>query len=215
MFKKDYELLNEAYDKLFKEFAGSIGAQGDNAPGTGPSPVQLKKIDLPKVHCPYAAKGCTCDKCSECKENHIKKGEENCEECGGMCGVEKEDPESDSYMAKQLLFRIFKISSMLYGLMKGGTNVEAWVLSKITNAHDNLASAFNYKDFESFKEKLGSIGGLDQPVNVTEETEIDLFNAINSGGDALLKLIKYFLAHESLECKEAVLTEVIKMLDSK
>lgn len=214
MFSKDYHLLNEAYDKLLqKEFAGSIGIKGDNAPGSGLTPVQVKKVDMPDNHCPHAAKGCKCNKCKECVANQSK--EEDCEECGGMCGVEKEDPESDSYMAKQLLFRIFKISSMLYGLMKGGSNVEAWVLSKITNAHDNLASAFNYKDFESFKEKLGAMGGLDQPMSVNEETEIDLFNAINSGGDALIKLIRYFLSKESTENKEAVLTEVIKMLDSK
>ena len=213
MFNKDYHLLNEAYNKQIKEFAGSIGVQGDNAPGTGPSPVQLKKVEMPKHKCLYAAKGCSCNECEECKANQSK--EEDCEECGGMCGIEKENTDSDTYMAKQLLFRIFKISSMLYGLMKSGSEVEAWVLSKITNAHDNLASAFNYKDFESFKEKLASISGLGQPVNVTEETEIDLFNAINSGGDALLRLIKLFLAKESKENKEAVLTEVIKMLDSK
>lgn len=214
MFSKDYHLLNEAYDKLLqKEFAGSIGIKGDNAPGAGLTPVQVKKVDMPSSHCPHAEKGCKCNKCKECVAN--QSNEEDCEECGGMCGIEKEDPESDSYMAKQLLFRIFKISSMLYGLMKGGSNVEAWVLSKITNAHDNLASAFNYKDFESFKEKLGAMGGLDQPMSVNEETEIDLFNAINSGGDALIKLIRYFLSKESTENKEAVLTEVIKMLDSK
>jgi len=193
MFKRDFELLNEKYNKeVVKEDLG-LGPQAIS--NTVPTPINLKKIGK----------------------------DENCEECGGECGVEKEDTDSDSYMAKQLLYRTFKLAAMLYGLMSGGQKVEAWVLSKITNAHDNLNSAFGYKDFEKFKQEILNAGGLKgmspisnstdiQPITVDEQAEIDLINSINLGSDALLKLIKLFLTKESKETKEIVLTEVIKSL---
>lgn len=213
MFKRDFELLNEKYNKeVLKENLG-----------LGPQAISSDHENLTKVEhmCPYAVKGCKCNSCDECKANQSK--EEGCEECGGDCGTEKENTDSDSYMAKQLLYRTFKLAAMLYGLMTGGQKVEAWVLSKITNAHDNLNSAFSYKDFEKFKQEMLNAGGLKgmgpitsdadiQPITVDEQAEIDLINSINLGSDALLKLIKLFLTKESKETKEIVLTEVIKSL---
>jgi hypothetical protein len=137
--------------------------------------------------------------------------DENCEECGGMCGCEEEHTDSDAYMAKQLIFRIFKLASMLYPLMRNGSEVEAWVLDKISKAHDNLNSVFGYKDFESFKEKIKMMGGLDVQ---QEETEIDLYNAINKGGDDLILNLKHVLNRESRETKEKLFLEVIKQLES-
>jgi hypothetical protein len=136
--------------------------------------------------------------------------DENCEECGGICGCEDENTDSDAYMAKQLIFRIFKLASMLYPLMRNGTEVEAWVLDKISKAHDNLNSVFGYKDFESFKEKIKMMGGMDVQ---QEETEIDLYNAINKGGDDLILNLKHVLNRESRETKEKLFLEVIKQLE--
>jgi hypothetical protein len=235
MFRRDFELLNEAYTKKINEFTGSMGIQGDNAPGSGLTPDKIKNVTMPakKVlvttpinkpgdktpkpttitpigneDCEYAAKGCKCGNCTQCTMN---KDSENCEECGGACGVEKEDSDSDTYMAKQLLYRTFKLSSMIYSLMaKGGCDakVEAWVLDKISKAHDNLNSVFGYKDFEDFKNSISSMGGL------YEETEMDLYNALNSGGDQLIQALKHVLKKESKETKQQVFAEVIKLLDS-
>lgn len=235
MFRKDFELLNEAYANKINEFTGSMGIQGDNAPGSGLSPDKIKNVNLPgkKVlvttpinkpgeknpkpstitpvdseDCEYAVKGCSCNGCAQCKAN---KESEDCEECGGTCGVEVEDTDSDVYMAKQLVYRIFKLSTMIYSLLvKGGcdSKVEAWVLDKISKAHDNLNSVFGYKDFEDFKKTIQSMGGL------YEETEIDLYNAVNRGGDELITALKKILSKESKETKHQVFAEVIKLLDS-
>jgi hypothetical protein len=235
MFRKDFELLNEAYTKEIKEFTGSMGIQGDNAPGSGLSPDKIQKVSMPgkKVlvttpinkpgeknpkattvtpikdeDCEYAIKGCKCGGCPQCIVNQKA---ENCEECGGACGVEKEDTDSDTYMAKQLVYRIFKLSSMIYSLMiKGGCDakVEAWVLDKISKAHDNLNSVFGYKDYEDFKNTIQSMGGI------YEETEMDLYHAISKGGNDLVSALKHVLRKESLETKQQIFAEVIKLLDS-
>lgn len=236
MFKKDFELLNEAYAKKINEFTGSMGIQGDNAPGTGLSPDKIQKVGMPKKvlittpinkpgeknpkpttitplekeeNCEAAAKGCNCDKCPQCIAN--RNSEEDCEECGGACGIEEEDTDSDTYMAKQLTYRIFKLSTMIYSLLvKGGCDqkVEAWVMDKISKAHDNLNSVFGYKDFEDFKKSVQSMGGL------YEETELDLYNAINRGGDSLIGALRDILKKESKETKQQVFAEVIKLLDT-
>lgn len=235
MFRKDFELLNEAYNTKINEFTGSMGIQGDNAPGSGLSPDKIKSVSMPgkKVlvttpinkpneknpkapvvtpvdseDCEYAAKGCNCNKCDQCNAN---KENEDCEECGGACGIEKEDTDSDVYMAKQQLYRIFKLSTMIYSLLvKGGCDqkIEAWVQDKISKAHDSLNSVFGYKDFEDFKNTIQSTGGL------YEETEMDLYNALNRGGSDLITALKNVLSKESKETKQQMFAEVIKLLDS-
>jgi hypothetical protein len=239
MFRKDVELLNEVYSKKINEFTGSMGIQGDNAPGSGLSPDKLKSlkpgqkvivsspINKPGTQNPQATKitpiedeevnkicaakggNCKCGGCTACIAN--QKNQEDCEECGGACGAEQEDTDSDTYMAKQLVYRIFKLSTMIYSLMvKAGceAKVEAWVLDKISKAHDNLNSVFGYKDFEDFKKSVQAMGGL------YEETEMDLYNAINQGGDSLIHALKGILKKESKETKHQVFAEVIKLLDS-
>jgi hypothetical protein len=253
MFRKDFELLNEAYNQKINEFTGSMGIPGNNSAGAGLNTDRLQSVKLPQkgqkvlITTPInkpgtqtpqgatitpvegeeankicAAKGgnCICSGCPACIANQknvrlqpqqsVQSGED-CEECGGACGVEREDTDSDTYMAKQLVYRIFKLSTMIYSLLaKGGCDakVEAWVLDKISKAHDNLNSVFGYKDFEDFKKSIQSMGGL------YEETEIDLYNAFNNGGDNLIAAIKGILSKESKETKQQVFAEVIKLLDS-
>jgi hypothetical protein len=212
MFRRDFEQLNEAYDLKINEFTGSMGIQGDNSPGAGLSPDKLKNVKLPQkgqkvlVTTPINKPGSP-----NPKEPTITPVEdENCEECGGACGMEAEDTDSDTYMAKQLVYRIFKLSTMIYSLMvKAGCDakVEAWVLDKISKAHDNLNSVFGYKDFEDFKRSVQSMGGL------YEETEIDLYNALNRGGNDLIEALRGVLSKESKETKQQIFAEVIKLLE--
>jgi hypothetical protein len=211
MFRRDFEQLNEAYNKKINEFTGSMGIQGDNGPGAGPSPDKIQSVTLPQksqkvlVTTPINKPGTQNPKGSTITPV------EDCEECGGTCGAEVEDTDSETYMAKQLVYRIFKLSTMIYSLMvKGGCDqkVEAWVLDKISKAHDNLNSVFGYKDFEDFKKSVQSMGGL------YEETEMDLYNAFNKGGDDLINALKGILSKESRETKQQVFAEVIKLLDS-
>ena len=227
MFRRDFEQLNEAYNNKINEFTGSMGIQGDNSPGVGLSPDKIQGVKLPQkgqkvlVTTPINKPGTQAPKGSTItpignKDPHNDNQEngedcEDCEECGGSCGSETEDTDSETYMAKQLVYRIFKLSTMIYSLMvKGGCDqrVEAWVLDKISKAHDNLNSVFGYKDFEDFKKSVQSMGGL------YEETELDLYNAFNKGGNDLINALKGILSKESRETKQQVFAEVIKLLDS-
>jgi hypothetical protein len=224
MFRRDFEQLNEAYNNKINEFTGSMGIQGDNSPGVGLSPDKIQGVKLPQkgqkvlVTTPINKPGTQTPKGSTItpivnKDSHNDNQEngEDCEECGGSCGAETEDTDSETYMAKQLVYRIFKLSTMIYSLMvKGGCDqkVEAWVLDKISKAHDNLNSVFGYKDFEDFKKSVQSMGGL------YEETELDLYNAFNKGGNDLINALKGILSKESKETRQQVFAEVIKLLDS-
>jgi len=235
MFKKDFELLNEAYAKQINEL--NMGPVGQTGPSEGLSPEKRVKINkLVKdgvagvatgtppaygmkkqiaVQVPAAGTApnppaTTTTAAAVPQQAEEREDDENCEDCGGACGVEQEDTDSDSYMAKQLIYRIFKLSAMLYPLMKAGSNIEAWVLSKITNAHDQLNSVFNYKDFESFKNQIASMNNIGE---LQEETEIDLYNAIMAGGDNLLDSLKHKLKKESKETKEKLFLEVLKQLE--
>jgi len=235
MFKKDFELLNEAYAKNIMEL--NMGQMVQDGPSEGLSPEKRSKVDKKIVKDGVVQKAPTepmkrmvtaqilapSTQTSTTTTTQPATGpqaavpgqaeetpeeDEGCEECGGSCGVDHEDTDSDSYMAKQLIFRIFKLSSMLYPLMRGGDGVEAWVLDKISKAHDNLNSVFGYKDFEQFKNQLLTAGGLQ------EETEIDLYNAIAKGGDSLIDNLKKVLTKESKETKEKLFIEIIKQLES-
>ena len=224
MFRRDFEQLNEAYNNKINEFTGSMGIQGDNSSGVGLSPDKIQGVKLPQkgqkvlVTTPINKPGTQTPKGStitpignENPHNDSQENGEDCEECGGACGTEVEDTDSEVYMAKQLVYRIFKLSTMIYSLMvKGGCDqkVEAWVLDKISKAHDNLNSVFGYKDFEDFKKSVQSMGGL------YEETEMDLYNAFNKGGNDLINALKGILSKESKETKQQVFAEVIKLLDS-
>jgi hypothetical protein len=223
MFRRDFEQLNEAYNNKINEFTGSMGIQGDNSPGVGPSPDKIQGVKLPLkgqkvlVTTPINKPGTQTPKGptitpigNEDPHDDNQENAEDCEECGGACGTEVEDTDSEVYMAKQLVYRIFKLSTMIYSLMvKGGCDqkVEAWVLDKISKAHDNLNSVFGYKDFEDFKKSVQSMGGL------YEETEMDLYNAFNKGGNDLINALKGILSKESKETKQQVFAEVIKLLE--
>jgi len=218
MFAKDYNLLNELYNqKIAKENVG-LGPLGDNT-GVTPSPSKIERVSIPpkkgcdkcgenEEHCEYAAKGCTCNHCPECKANQHKEKSEDCE------GYNPDNYDSNGKMARQLLFRMVKLSAMLHDLLKDKNNVEAWVLSKITNAHDQLESVFGYEDYEH---ALNPMHGAcdDMQGNLEENNEEDLYAAISKGGDDLLNQIKTVLRRESKDTLEKVLFETITLLEEK
>ena len=209
MFAKDYHLLNEIYNQKINEM--NIGPKGDNE-GVTPSPDKITKIQLPperkcgeqEEHCAAATKGCKCNNCPECMANQAPS--EDCE------GHNPETYDSNGTMSRQLLFRVFKLSAMLHDILNGKDNVEAWVLSKITNAHDQLESVFGYEDYEAAKNPSHGMCGAG---NFEESNEEDLFKAINSGGDQLLQRLRTVLKKESKETLEKVLLETIILLETK
>jgi hypothetical protein len=117
-------------------------------------------------------------------------------------------------MAKQLLFRCAKISAMLHEILAGKDNVEAWVLSKITNAHDQLESVFGYEDYEAAKNPAHGMCG-DQGGSLEENNEEELITAISRGGEDLLNKIQNILSNESKENLEKILLETILILEKK
>lgn len=210
MFAKDYHLLNEIYNQKINEM--NIGPKGDNE-GVTPTPDKVVKIQLPpkkpcgceqEEHCASAAQGCKCNNCPECKANQSPN--EECE------GYDAGTHDSNGEMSRQLLFRIFKLSAMLHDVLKGKDNIEAWVLSKLTNAHDQLESVFGYEDYEAAKNPEHGMCGAG---NFEESNEEELYNAINNGGDTLLKSLRSVLKKESKETLEKVLLETILLLEVK
>lgn len=207
MFAKDFHLLNEIYSKKINEM--NIGPKGDNE-GVTPTPERLQKIQMPpkrdcseqEEHCHAAANGCKCNKCPECIEN--KSPSEDCE------GYNPSTYDSNGQMSRQLLFRIFKLSAMLHDILNNKENVEAWVLSKITNAHDQLESVFGYEDYEMAKNPMhGSCGSLE------ENNEEELYSAISKGGDDIMSKLSQILKKESIENLEKVLLETILIIENK
>ena len=207
MFAKDFHLLNEIYNnKVYSEM--NVGPKGDNEDVT-PTPNNIVKMRVPErtcmkgegeEHCAAAAKGCKCGGCPECKEN--QKPSEDCE------GFDATTYDSNSKMSRQLLYRIHKLSAMLHDLLNNKDNVEAWVLSKITNAHDQLQSAFGYEDYENALNAQGFS-------EVEENNEEALINAINLGGDNVIATLRKALKRESREVLEKVLLETIVLLENK
>jgi hypothetical protein len=215
MFANDYNNLNDLYDKKILNENVGLGPLADNDTVT-PSPSRIKKIQMPpkrscsnneeqEEHCAAAAKGCSCNNCPECEVNQSKS--EDCE------GYDPASYDSNGQMAKQLLFRCAKISAMLHDILAGKDNVEAWVLSKITNAHDQLESVFGYEDYEAAKNPMH--GTCDDAGNLEENNEEELFSAIAAGGDKLLSNLKTALRRESKENLEKVLFETILILEEK
>lgn len=195
MFAKDYNLLNELYhQKIAKENIG-LGPLGDNA-GVTPSPSKIQRASLPPER--------GCDKCGENEEGK----EEDCE------GYNPESNESNGKMSRQLLFRMVKLSAMLHDILKDKNNVEAWVLSKLTNAHDQLESVFGYEDYEHALNPMHGACG-DMQGNLEENNEEDLYAAISKGSDDLLNQIKTVLRGESKDILEKVLFETITLLETK
>ncbi len=200
MFANDYNNLNDLYDqKIIKENVG-LGPLADNET-VSPTPARVKKIQMPPKR-----------PCSNNEEQEQHGKSEDCE------GYDPASYDSNGQMAKQLLFRCAKISAMLHDKLAGKDNVEAWVLSKITNAHDHLETVFGYEDYEAAKNPMhgacDDVGG-DVSGSLEENNEEDLFTAIAQGGDHLLSNLKSVLRRESKENIEKILLETILILEEK
>lgn len=211
MFTKDFNALNDLYNKKIVNESVGLGPLADQ--DSVPTVQRIKKVELPpkkpcdceqEEHCAAASRGCKCGKCPECTPSKS----EDCE------GYDPSSYDSNGQMAKQLLFRCAKISAMLHDILGGKDNVEAWVLSKITNAHDQLESVFGYEDYEAAKNPMHGTCG-DVTGNLEENNEEELFAAIAQGGDKLISNLKNVLRKESKENLEKVLLETILILEEK
>lgn len=202
MFDKDIKLLNELYaHKIVKE---SVGLGPNAESDVGLSPVKQTIVNIPKKKCACEGEeGCSCE-------------DENCEECGCGTSIEGDhdlkggSEESGARMAKQELFRIHKVSAMLHDLLKDEENLEPWVFSKITNAQENLASIFAYKDYEKYRQKFN----MDMN-SLEENNEESLYAAIDKGSEKVISSLKSSLKRESLENLEKILFETIKVIEEK
>jgi len=194
-FARDFHALNDLYNnKIVTENVG-LGPLADQ--DSVPSVNNVVKFKVPQ-------KACNRPVCGEREANQSPS--EDCE------GYNPETYDSNGKMTRQLLFRIFKLSAMLHDLLNGKENVEAWVLSKVTNAHDQLESVFGYEDYEK---ALSPMHGMCGAENFEESNEEELYSAISRGGDTLLQKLNDVLKRESAETLEKVLFETILILEKK
>jgi hypothetical protein len=191
MFAKDFDLLNEIYNNRINEM--NIGPQGE-------------------VHAPVKVTGMPPKK--QCLKGNCPVEDEDCEECGGTCGEAMDDDHNEEHenadMAKQSLFRLFKLSAMLHDIIQQGNHVEPWILAKITDAQKSIEAAFSYEDYEQYRSQVDS-----DMTNIEEETEKDLYASISSGGSNILSLLRKTLATESKKNVEALLYETIVALEAR
>lgn len=196
MFARDFNLLNEIYNNRIVVKEMNLGPQAETSV-EGLTPIKRAKVEL---DLPY-------QKCDTCEK------EEDCESCGGTCGMEsgvESEEHENADMAKRSLYRLVKLSAMLHDLISHNKHVEPWILTKITDAQRSIESAYGYQDYESFKHQVDS-----DIENIEEDTEHDLYRSISSNGDAILAKLKRLLATESKETLEGFLLETITALESK
>jgi len=219
MFAKDFNLLNEIYNRrIYKESTEGGKDQYDN-PGTSNGIFTQGVTILPVP---------SCNKCDECEICGEEKGE--CEhtrhpEEADMVFADKpvhsgydneniedhhDSHETNGYMAKQQCFRIAKMAAMLHELIKDEEELSPWIATKISQGFDDLNAVFAYKDYEQYRDELE--GHMEE---VEEGTEGDLINSISRGGDTIISQIRRVIRNESTATIEKVLLECVKTLEVK
>ena len=116
--------------------------------------------------------------------------------------------ERASNMVKQNLYRIAKMSAMLYDIVPCDSEIEPWVADKITKASTYVNDVLGYKDYEEFKTKF------DQDINIEEKTEQDLYKSIEDGGVNLISKIKELMKTQPKEKVETAMYGMIQALEA-
>ena len=211
MFAKDFNLLNDIYDRrILRESTESgveqttVGDKGGYGESEESNIEQVKKPVKPVV--PHL-----CSKCAAAMnippeeadivlaKEPVHSGYDNVESC----------EESNARMAKQELYRIAKMSYMLHDLICDQEQLEPWLADKISRAYEGMNSVFAYKDYEQFR------GDEEEGMQVEEGTERDLFKSLDRGGINIINQIKRTVRNESKETVEKILVECISALEAK
>jgi hypothetical protein len=210
MFARDFNLLNEIYNqKIVKEDAAATDVNPGTPVDSRPS---LTRFQMPKdgikrkcPNCDEESEECNCDAKDE--DDMVFADKPDHSEYDSEEGHEHR--ETNAYMAKQQLYRVVKMASMLHDIVCDHENLEPWMAAKITQAFDDLNSIFSYKDYENFRKQI------DSDMEIEEGTEKDLYDSISRGGSNILNIIKRNIRNESRQNVEKVLYEVISALESK
>lgn len=117
------------------------------------------------------------------------------EECEGLDDSSKTE-ESETYMAKNELFKTYKTCKELHNLLDDNENIEPWIFSKISVAASMLDGVKHYIEYNKFREK-GSFDGE----HASHEHEV-------------VSRIKNMLHGESKEVIETVLRQAIFNLEA-
>ncbi len=91
------------------------------------------------------------ENCPECKSGNCppEEGEEeNCEECGDVFDS------GNLEMAKSEIFKIKKAADSLFSLIKCGSKMESWMLSKLVKASDYLCSVNTVLEYDSYEKNV-------------------------------------------------------------
>lgn len=165
------------------------------------------------LKCDETAEDCQCDEKDEDelvfakrKPNNGYDKEEDIHDEFAETGEHPEDKASN--MAKQNLYRITKMSAMLFDIIPADSNIEPWVADKLSKAADNINSVLGYKDYQEFASKV------DHDIEIEEKTEQDLYKSIDKGGETLIGKIKELMRNQPREKVESAVYGMIKMLES-
>jgi hypothetical protein len=159
------------------------------------------------LKCDEEAEECHCDKApSEDDIVLVKKPRRGEYDDFSETGEHSKDKTSN--MVKQNLYRITKMSAMLYDIIPCDSEIEPWISDKISKAVDGINSALSYKDYEEFKQKV------DNDIEIEEKTEQDLYSSIDNGGIDLINKIKQIMQTQPKERVEGAVYSMIKMLEA-
>jgi len=159
------------------------------------------------LKCEEEAEECHCDKApSEDDIVLVKKPRRGEYDDFSETGEHSEDKASN--MVKQNLYRITKMSAMLYDIIPCDSEIEPWVADKLSKAVDSINSVLGYKDYEDFRNKV------DQDIEIEEKTEQDLYKSIDNGGESLINKIKDLMKNQPREKVEDTVYGMIKMLEA-
>ena len=200
--------LNNIYSArvLLKEGVGS---------GDGPDVnIEDEDFEAPTrrcLKCDLSAEDCECEdieKATKSEDDIVlaRSSDQGSEK--GFDETGKHPEHHASNMVKQNLYRITKMSAMLFDKIPADSEIEPWVADKLAKAVENINSVLSYKDYEEFKHTV------DHDIEIEEKTEQDLYKSIDAGGDSLINKIKELMSKQPKEKVESAVYGMIKMLEA-
>lgn len=201
MFANDFDKLNHLYNtRIFIKESVGLGPKAEDETYEAPSRRCLK--------CERTDDSCNCG------DKHVESEEEE-EVLGDGDSITDEYYETGEHpehkasnMVKQNLYRIAKLSAMLYDIIPHDSEIEPWIADKLSKAAGNINDILSYKDYEEYKNKVL------HDIELEEKTEQDLYSSIDDGGEKLLNKIREIMEAQPKERVETAVYSMIQMLEA-
>ena len=201
-------------DDLNSLYASRVFLKESLGSGDGPNVDGEEDYEAPTrrcLKCEEDAEDCKCgehEKEAKSEDDIVLAREPRPETEKGFDETGKHPEHEASNMVKQNLYRITKMSAMLFDKIPTDSEIEPWVADKLAKAAENINSVLSYKDYQEFKHTV------DHDIEIEEKTEQDLYKSIEAGGDTLINKIRDLMSKQPKEKVESAVYGMIKMLEA-